>query len=391
MKLLSSVFLASLYGMSIRLLYGVFDNLMPIMGISFFILVPFFIGYLTIFLIPYKESQNKAGAFFKPWLTCLVILFVTWRLGIEGMVCWAMAFPFFAVLAGCGGVVAYSRKQRRARKHIEWDFDKEDSERPGSLKVSLLFMIPLLAGLIEGDRTTAFKELAVEKKATIRASPAVVWAALLGNEAAGMKKQDAGLLGAFGFPRHLCTAIDRPVVGGSRVSTYEKGLTLTETIEKMEPARVLALKIQTDPSTISKAIMDEHIVIGGKHIKMLWDEYTLNALPDGGTELVLCSHFCINTPFNWYAGLWSDLLMSDILTEELTTIQQVSGSRAARTSSSRPPAHRDAAASRWIGGWCPRARCWYARSSCGIPIGLAEYPAAIPDNPTTRSFFRWRG
>jgi hypothetical protein len=324
MKLLSSILIASCYGLTIRLLYGVFDNLMPIMGITFFFLVPFLIGYLTIFLIPYKESQTRTGAFFKPWLTCAVILFVTWRVGIEGAVCWVMAFPLFALQAGLGGLVAFSRKQRRARKDIEWDFDKEDSDKTGGLKVSFLFMIPLLAGLIEGDRTASYQELTVVKKVDIQASSAVVWNTLLINEAPGAEKRRPTLSGIFGFPRHVSTTVGEPVVGGSRLATYQKGLTFMETIEKMEPCRLLALKIQTDPSKISKAIMDEHIVIGGKHIKMLQDEYTLEELPNGGTRLSLASRFCINTPFNWYAGLWSDLFMSDILKDELTTIQQLS-------------------------------------------------------------------
>jgi hypothetical protein len=310
--------------LTVRLLYGVFDNLMPIMGISFFFVVPFLIGYLTIFLIPYKQRQTKTGAFFKPWLTCGVILLVTWRFGIEGMVCWVMAFPLFGLFAGAGGVVAFGRKERRARKEIEWDFEKDDNNKTGGLQVSFLFMIPLLAGVLEGDRTSSFQQLTIDKKIDLRASPATVWNALLANEGSGGTKTSPTLSSMFGFPRHLSTTVSEPVVGGSRLARYQKGLVFMETIEQIVPNRRLVLKIQTDPSTISKAIMDEHIVIGGKHIKMLQDEYTLEELPNGGTQLRLASSFCINTPFNWYAGLWSELFMADILKDELITIQRLS-------------------------------------------------------------------
>ena len=324
MKLLFSVIIASFYGLTIRLLYGIFNAVMGIMGISFLFLLPCLIGYLTVILLPYKEEHTATGAFFKPWLTCGAILLITLFFNIEGMICWAMAFPLFAILAGLGGVGAFKRKRRRFRDKMEWDFEKADWEKPGSLKISFLFMLPLLAGLAEGDRTSSFQELRVEKQVEIGASPGVVWNALLENDQSGVKKQGASFSSIFGFPHHLNTKVNKQVVGGSRVATYEKGLAFMETIEKMEPGRLLVLSIKTDPSKISKAIMDEHIVIGGKHVKLLQDEYQLEELPNGRTRLRLSSYFSINTPFNWYAGLWSKGLMSDILQEELSSIRQIS-------------------------------------------------------------------
>lgn len=324
MKLFGSVFIASIYGLTVRLLYGAFGDLMGVMGISFLFLLPLLIGYLTVILIPYKDEHSAGGAFFKPWLTCLVILMITLAFNIEGMICWVMAFPPIAILAGLGGIIAFNKKKHRARKKLEWDFEKEDWEKPGSLKVSVFFLIPLLAGLIEGDRLSSFKEFDVESQIEIRASTAEVWSALICNKQIDLTRQGPTLSTLIGFPHHLKTIIDKPVAGGSIVSTYEKGLTLVETIRKIEPLRTLVLKIETDPSKISKAVMDEHIVIGGKHVKMLQDEYKLEELPNGRTRLSLTCHFCINTSFNWYAGLWSRLLMSDILKEELNVIQEIS-------------------------------------------------------------------
>ncbi len=89
----------------------------------------------------------------------------------------------------------------------------------------------------------------------------------------------------------------------------------------------MVVSIKTDPAKISKAIMDEHIVIGGKHVQLQEDEYKLEALPNGKTRLSLSSHFTINTPFNWYAGLWSKMLMADILKEELSSLGQTRDSQ----------------------------------------------------------------
>jgi len=325
MKLLFSILIATFYGLSIRMLFDMFGDALSIMGLSFFFLLPFLIGYLTIFLLPYKEKHTATGAFFKPSLTCMVILAVTIYFNIEGAICWIMAFPIFAFFAGAGGLVAFNRKRRRYRRNIQWDFEKEDWEKTGSLKLSFLLLIPLLVGAIEGDKTSSFESLTVEKKVTIPASPDIVWNALTQNKRSAPKIHHTSLAGILGFPYHLSTTIDTFQVGGSRVAAYEKGLTFMETIKKIEPGRSLVVAVTTDASQISKAIMDEHIVIGGRHIQMQEDEYKLEALPNGQTQLTLSSRFSINTPFNWYAGIWARWLMSDILSEETEQFRTENG------------------------------------------------------------------
>jgi hypothetical protein len=324
MNLFTSILLSTLYGITIRLLFSVFDDYLPVMTLTFFFTVPYFIGYLTIFLIPYKERHTAAGAFFKPWLTCILILIITCALKIEGLICWAMAFPIFAFIAGAGGVVAYNRKRHRHLKKVKFDFEKDDWEKPGALKISLLFFIPIFAGLIEGDRTSTFENLSIQKNLEIHASPEMVWQALTATRQTIKRSPYPTICGVLGFPHHLKTVLDNAAVGGKRVATYEKGLTFFETISKFEPGRRLTVKITTDPSKISKAIMDEHIVIGGEHIRMQGDEYTLEALSNGNTMLSVSSRFSINTPFNWYARLWADWLMSDVLREELESLRQPS-------------------------------------------------------------------
>jgi hypothetical protein len=322
MKLLISVFFASFYGLTIRLLYDFFDGSLAIMSISFIFLVPFLLGYLTIFLLPYKEGHTATGAFFKALLPCIVIIVITIAFNIEGIICWLMAFPIIGIFVGFGGVVAFNRKKRRAMAKDLWDFEKDEYDKTGSLKISFLFLLPILAGLVEGDSTSSSKVLTIEKQIEVKAAPGIVWTALMANNPARTNIRRTSLSGMLGFPHHLNTTMHDPTVGSSRIATYEKGLEFVETIKKIEPGRSMTLEITTDPSKISKAIMDEHIVIGGDHIKMQEDEYRLEPLPDGGTRLILSSRFSIHTPFNWYAGIWAQLLMSDILKDELYSLEQ---------------------------------------------------------------------
>src|SRR5882762_5410650 len=105
MRLLVSVIIAAIFGLAIRLLFGLFDRPLGVMTIAFFFVAPMCIGYLTILLIPYQANQTATGAFFKPWLTCLLILVITVTFNIEGDICWMMAYPVLAFFAGVGGLV----------------------------------------------------------------------------------------------------------------------------------------------------------------------------------------------------------------------------------------------------------------------------------------------
>jgi hypothetical protein len=197
----------------------------------------------------------------------------------------------------------------------------DDWTKPDSLKISVLILLPLFLGALEGERTLIKKEMVITKQIIIPASPAQVWKAIGNiNEIAAGEKHFS-FTGMMGFPRHTKTTLDSLAVGGKRKAFYEKGLYFDEIISKCEPEKLLTLDIKTDPKNIPPEVMDEHILIGGKHVDILQDNYTLEQLPDGSTRLSLTSHFFINTPLNWYAGIWAGYLMSDILSEELNIIK----------------------------------------------------------------------
>jgi hypothetical protein len=318
MKSLFAVGFASLYGLSIRLLFGLLDDVMGIMSITFLVLVPVFIGFLTIILMP--KTSNAVAAFFIPWITSLVILMITIAFSIEGSICWMMIYPFFAILAGIGGTIAYSIHVKR-KKNAE-NNNNNDWGKPNTLNVSLIFFVPAFLGYIEGERTLIPAEYTIVREVIVQASPEKVWQQLTHiNELDKTEEQDS-FSTLMGFPRHLKTVADTFAVGGTRLAVYEKGLYFTETISTYEPNRLMILGIKTDPKNIPPTVMDEHILIGGKHLDILEDRYQLEQLPDGSSKLKLSSRFTINTPFNWYAGLWANYLMADILQGELDLIKE---------------------------------------------------------------------
>lgn len=321
MKSLLAIAFATVYGLATHFMFVFLNNFLAIMSITFLGLLPVSIGFLTVALTPKEKITSGSTAFFKPWFTCGVLLGITVLLKMEGIICWLMIYPLFATLAGFGGLIAYHTLKRRSRYKDSDCLDDDDWEKPDTLSVSLALLAPIFIGLIEGDRASWPRELYLSKTVTIAAVPTAVWSQLAHINEVGPKEKHTALANFLGFPRHLCTTLDTLAVGGKRMAYYENGLYFKETIVQLVPAQLLVLDVETDPEHIPPTVLDEHIVIGGKHIDILQDVYRLEQLPDGNTRLTLSSRFHINTPFNWYASIWAEFLMSDILQGELDLIK----------------------------------------------------------------------
>lgn len=321
MKLFSPIAFASIYGLAIRLLYGMLGDIMSIMSLSFFVLGPLAIGFLTVFFLPRKKWLRNSAAFFWPWITCLVVLVITIIAQIEGAICWIMAYPLFAMVAGIGGIIA---NNVRKKKFIDTD-DPENLEKwtkPDKLTISLVLLIPVLFGLGEGERMFNRKDMTITKSVIIHASPENIFKAIATINEIKPAEKHTSLSTMIGFPGHIKTTLDSLAVGGKRKAIYEKGLYFDETISRYEPGRLLVLDVKTDPSNIPPTVMDEHIIIGGKHVDILQDVYSLEQLAGGDYRLSLSSHFFINTAFNWYAGAWANYLMGNILNGELELVKK---------------------------------------------------------------------
>ena len=229
MKTLLAVSLATIYGVSLRIMFGLLNNFMGIMSVSFLILAPVIIGFLTIILLPKENTKSSSGAFFKPWLTSLAILIITMLFNIEGSICWIMIYPLFSILAGIGGVIAYHFRKPRTN-----DPDKNNWENQNTLNVSFILLIPIVVGLLEGDRTLTPKEFNISKSVIISASPKEVWHELTNINYISTNENKFSFSNMMGFPKHLRTTLDTLSVGGKRKAIYENGLYFDETISKFE-------------------------------------------------------------------------------------------------------------------------------------------------------------
>jgi hypothetical protein len=286
---------------------------METISISLVFMAPFAVGFLTVTLSGLKRIQSGWSAFFRPWLTSLVLLVITIILSLEGAICWIMIFPVFATAAGVGGLMAYHmmRSREKRQKGMMNDDILDDFDRKDSLKVSLLLMLPLLFGMVEQDRLLSAADYTVVCSVDIPAPAERVWASLTSLPDIKQEEHHSFFTDFFGLPRQLRTDMDSLAIGGKRTAIYERGVYFEETITGFQPQEWLKVAIKADPGNIPPTVLDEHIVIGGKHFKALEDTYRLSTLPNGNCRLELSGRIEINTPFNWYSGLWARWLLAD--------------------------------------------------------------------------------
>jgi hypothetical protein len=311
MKTVIAVGFATMYGLALRLAFGMMGGVMEIMSTSFIVVAPVIIGFLTVILIPKAQVTSNTSAFFKPCITSIAILIITILCNIEGTICWFMIFPLFALLAGVGGIIAYQLKNRKTNTN----------KNSNKLNTSLVLCVPIVLGLIEGNKSNRMTHFNITKSLVIHNNTTVVWQNLTQINNIESTEKHASLAHIMGFPKHLSTIIDTLQIGGKRKATYENGLYFNETIAQLQTEKLLVLDIKTDPKNIPPTVMDEHIIIGGKHVDILQDTYTLTKLDNNTTKLSLSSKFFVNTPFNWYANIWAKYLMSNILESELELIK----------------------------------------------------------------------
>ena len=317
----------SIYAIITRLFVGFVGNWMELFSISMMTIFPMIIGALTVILAGRRRITHAAKAFGLPWLTSVVVLIVTIMLQLEGAICWIMMFPLFGIFAGIGGLFAYYARKRpddavSMGKQEENPNILDDWERGDRLKISLLMLLPLMTGAIEQDHLLSSQTFSITREVVVPAAPEQVWNALIRIDSSDKKPQQRGwFMQIFNLPRHLSTSLDTLAVGGRRIAYYEQGLFFEEQISACESPYRLQVRIKSDPGSVPPNVMDEHIVIGGRYLQALEDEYILTPLPDGTCKVQLRGRVRINTPFNWYSSWWVRWGLRDTFDDLLARIR----------------------------------------------------------------------
>jgi hypothetical protein len=95
-----------------------------------------------------------------------------------------------------------------------------------------------------------------------------------------------------------------------------------EVVTEWQPAKKLSFTIKADPDFVPHTAFDEHIIVGGRFYDVLDGTYEIEPTSDGACTLHLSSTHRLSTPFNWYAGWWSEWVMSQIQGSILEVIRK---------------------------------------------------------------------
>jgi hypothetical protein len=293
-----------LYGVSLRLIAGTsgLSAILSVMTVSFLLLGPLIIGWTSIRFNTNKEITAKQ-AFFLPFIPVFLGCLITWILNMEGLICIAMYLPLGSILAGVGGVINRSAKL--------------DSKK----STFAILILPFVVNFTENNLDFKTQLHVVQNAIEINSSANLVWKEIKSVRTIQKDELPDSWVHKIGFPRPLSAEIDKESIGGIRMAHFERGLQFIETVDQWQPDKLLSFKIDVDPQNIPPQALDEHVTIGGPYFDVLHGTYEIENLDSNKIRLHLKSEFRLSTHFNFYAGVWTNLIMHQIQSDILSVIK----------------------------------------------------------------------
>jgi hypothetical protein len=314
-KLWKGVFYGIAYGIVSRAIFSLEDfredhpnpvfATYGLMTFSFMFIVPFVVGLIVAYN---SEAGRNSTSKIMTTAVFAVIGLVVFAVstGSEGTICAFMALPVFIVMALIGGFIG----------------DRIFKRNKNRLYVSALALLPFIIAPIEyrmGLRERIFVE---HTQVDINCGATDVWDNITRVKKIAEAENHYSLFQFMGFPRPVEAELDTVAVGGIRKALFTRGLFFTETVTSVKAYKTLAFTIRADPTSIPPTALDEHVTVGGKYFDVLEGKYEIEETGKGKIILHLTSQFRLSTPFNFYSGLWSKILMKDIQKNILQIIKE---------------------------------------------------------------------
>ncbi len=300
-----------LYGLSLRFGSRVFKDseFFLVMALSFIALLPFAIGFVTIFVIERKQPQRVSTWLLLPWVPLVAGELATIAALWEGWICVVMFTPIALSAATLGGAAA----------GLIVRYTKSDKAKNTTL--ACVICLPVVMNPIESRILASQDVRTVENDIVIAAAPSTVWKNIERVPQIRSSELPSSWSHTIGFPDPVEATLSAESVGGVRHATFAGGVLFIETIDIWDPDRRLGFSIRAQTDQIPKTTLDEHVTVGGKFFDVLHGEYDLESLAGHRTRLHLLSRHRVSTDFNWYAHLWTDAVMSDLQRRILVVIK----------------------------------------------------------------------
>jgi len=286
------------YSLTARFILGEeFVSHNGLLSISFLLLTPLALGAVTAHYSPESKGWMLV---WQPTYVTFLFLVSTFLFHLEGLICLIIIGPVFFGMGILGANLYVLFAKPRPKKT-----DK-------TLVVAAFALLPFLAAPLENQFNNPNDFRRVENTIEINAPAAIVWQHII--RVAPIQARDLGhrLIDDIGFPRPVEATLTHEGVGGVRHATFERGVEFIETVDEWVPLQRLSFSIVPNTATIPPTTFDEHVIVGGRFFDVLRGTYELRPAGPGRTLLVLHSRQRLSTHLNWYAGLWTGYVMSEI-------------------------------------------------------------------------------
>ena len=292
----------AVYGLFARFIFGfgIAGDFFEVMSVAFIFGVPFSLGFISVWLGPYRENRKAANLIFLPWSAALACLIAALALVWEGLICVIIWLPLVIILSTIGGLLAA----------LLVNFFK--SRRDRNYCLCAVAILPFIAAPLEHLRAVASETNVVPTQIKIHAAPQAVWNQIRSVPLISEREQSSSFSHLLGFPRPLEAKLIGQGVGAVRNATFEHGVLFVETITEWDEPHRLAFSIRADTKHIPPTTFDEHVIIGGKYFDVLNGTYAIEDLGGGDVILHLSSEQRLSTRFNFYSHFWTEYLMADL-------------------------------------------------------------------------------
>jgi hypothetical protein len=291
-----------LLGLGFSVAYGLFCMLLVnaahrAVSVSYIFVLPLVLGTIPVLFSTRQQLETYLSYLVLPWVAVLTTFYLSYRAGLEGLICLLIIVGPFAVLGSLGAFV------------VRWLALRHGPKTP--LYASVLLLLPWVAGYVEQFVPATDQQHTVVTSLVVAAPAATIWAQVQSVRAIRPAEIRPHFVHWLGVPRPLDGHLDRPGVGGVRRITWEKGLRFQEHITSWQPGRGFDYRIDVDPASIPPQTLDEHVLVGGRYFDVLRGGYRLQPLDATHCRLTLRCSYRVTTNLNGYARLWADFLLND--------------------------------------------------------------------------------
>lgn len=295
--------IGALYGVAMRLLFGVLPrNVAGVMSAAFLLVTPFAIGALTIY--GFRHTPLSAmQLIFRPWATVTLMLIGCAISLMEGAICLAMMAPLFLVCGSVGGI-AMGIALKYSGRH--------------SGKLPAVALLPFLMMLGEHGVPLENRELELKQSIVVNAPPHTVWNEILTARDIRADELPLSLTHLIGVPKPV-EGINVAAPGGEvRYSKWERGVNFRAAVTNKVQDKSITWHYVFDDQSFPAGSMDDHVAIGGEYFALHDTTFNLHPLPGGQTRLDIVTHHRVSTGINFYAIPAATLLGNDFIATILT-------------------------------------------------------------------------